>query len=141
VIVAGQRTGDRWRTTGPTPAPSVVRLACDAILWGMSDRLKERDDTGVITQTRTERKLKKPKMYKVLLLNDDYTTMEFVVFVLQSIFQRAETEAVQIMLHVHKNGMGVAGVYTREIAETRVAQVEALAREHEFPLRCSMEEA
>ncbi len=99
------------------------------------------DEAGVVTQTRTQRKLKKPKLYKVLLHNDDYTTMEFVVFILMSIFRRSETDAVQIMLHVHKNGIGVAGVYTYEVAETRVAQVEALAREHEFPLRCSLEEA
>jgi len=75
------------------------------------------------------------------LLNDDYTTMEFVVYVLQSIFRLPEAEAVQIMLHVHKNGMGVAGVYPREIAEMRVAQVEGLARQHEYPLRCNLEEA
>ncbi len=99
------------------------------------------DEPGVITETRTKPKLKKPKLYKVLLHNDDYTTMEFVVFVLMSIFQRSETDAVQIMLHVHKNGIGVAGVYTYEVAETRVVQVEALARQHEFPLRCSLEEA
>ena len=98
------------------------------------------DDTGTVTKTRTERKLQKPKLYKVLLHNDDYTTMEFVVFILMSIFHRSETDAVQIMLHVHKNGLGVAGVYTREVAETRVGHVEALAREHEFPLRCSIEE-
>ena len=98
------------------------------------------DDTGTVTKTRTERKLQKPKLYKVLLHNDDYTTMEFVVFILMSIFHRSETDAVQIMLHVHKNGLGVAGVYTHQVAETRVRQVEALAREHEFPLRCSIEE-
>jgi len=108
----------------------------------MSDQRRDSaDDTGVVTQTRTRAKLKKPKLYKVLLHNDDYTTMEFVVFVLMSIFHRSETDAVQIMLHVHKNGIGVAGVYTYDIAETRIAQVEALARQHEFPLRCSMEEA
>ena len=98
-------------------------------------------DVGVATRTRTERKLKKPTLYKVLLHNDDYTTMEFVVFVLQHVFQRSETDAVQIMLHVHKNGIGVAGVYPYEFAETRVAQVDGLARQHEFPLRCTMEEA
>ena len=108
----------------------------------MSDeRRGTTDDAGVVTQTRTQRKLKKPKLYKVLLHNDDYTTMEFVVFVLMSIFHRSETDAVQIMLHVHKNGVGVAGVYTYDVAETRIAQVEALARQHEYPLRCSMEEA
>jgi ATP-dependent Clp protease adaptor protein ClpS len=108
----------------------------------MSDERRDAtDDAGVVTQTRTQRKLKKPKLYKVLLHNDDYTTMEFVVFVLMSIFHRSETDAVQIMLHVHKNGIGVAGVYTYDVAETRIAQVEALARQHEYPLRCSMEEA
>jgi ATP-dependent Clp protease adaptor protein ClpS len=96
---------------------------------------------SVVTERRTERKLKKPKMYKVLLHNDDYTTMEFVVYVLQSIFHRSEADAVQIMLHVHRNGVGVAGVYTYEIAETRVVQVETLAKQNEFPLRCSLEEA
>jgi ATP-dependent Clp protease adaptor protein ClpS len=107
----------------------------------MSDRATRDDVTGVVTETRTERRLQKPKMYKVLLHNDDYTTMEFVVYVLQGIFHRSETDAMQIMLHVHQNGIGVAGVYTREVAESRIAQVEALARSHEFPLRCSMEEA
>jgi ATP-dependent Clp protease adaptor protein ClpS len=108
----------------------------------MGNRRDEQEEaTGVISEPRAERKLEKPKMYKVILLNDDYTTMEFVVYVLQAIFQRTETEAVQIMLHVHKNGSGVAGVYTHEIAETRVVQVETLARHNEYPLRCTMEEA
>jgi ATP-dependent Clp protease adaptor protein ClpS len=97
--------------------------------------------TGTAVETRTKPRLKKPRMYKVLLHNDDYTTMEFVVFVLQGIFHHSESEAMQIMLHVHKHGVGVAGVFTREIAETRIAQVEALARHHEYPLRCSMDEA
>ena len=99
------------------------------------------DGTGTAVETRTRTRLKKPRMYKVLLHNDDYTTMEFVVFVLQGIFHHSESNAMQIMLHVHKNGVGVAGVYTREIAETRIQQVEALARKHEYPLRCSMDEA
>jgi ATP-dependent Clp protease adaptor protein ClpS len=99
------------------------------------------DRTGTAVETRTKPRLKRPRMYKVLLHNDDYTTMEFVVFVLQGIFHHSEAEAMQIMLHVHKHGSGVAGVYTREIAETRIAQVEALARTHEYPLRCSMDEA
>jgi len=99
------------------------------------------DGSGTAVETRAKTKLKKPRMYKVLLHNDDYTTMEFVVYVLQGIFHHSEADAMQIMLHVHKNGIGVAGVYTREIAETRIAQVEALARKHEYPLRCSMDEA
>jgi ATP-dependent Clp protease adaptor protein ClpS len=106
----------------------------------MAER-REQGDVRVVERAEQQQKLAKPKRWKVLLHNDDYTTMEFVVWVLQAVFHHDETAATQIMLHVHRNGMGVAGVYTREVAETRVAQVEALAREHEFPLRCSMEEA
>jgi ATP-dependent Clp protease adaptor protein ClpS len=91
--------------------------------------------------TETKKKLKKPPLYKVLLHNDDYTTKEFVVQVLQYVFHKEHTEAVQIMLHVHKKGIGVAGVYTYEIAETKVTLVEGLARQHEYPLKCTMEEA
>jgi ATP-dependent Clp protease adaptor protein ClpS len=97
-------------------------------------------DVGVVTKKQRAKQLERPKRYKVLLHNDDYTTMEFVVWVLQSVFRHDEPTAMQIMLHVHQNGIGVAGVYTREIAEARVSQVESLAREHEFPLRCSLEE-
>lgn len=96
-------------------------------------------DTGVITET--EKKLKKPPLYKVLLHNDDYTTKEFVVQILEYVFHKESTEAVQIMLHVHKKGIGVAGVYPYEVAETKVALVEGLARQHEYPLKCTMEEA
>lgn len=92
----------------------------------------------VLEKPRT--KTKKPQLYNVLLHNDDYTTMEFVVWVLQTVFHHDETTAARIMLHVHKNGLGVAGIYSHEIAETRAAKVEALARAHEFPLRCSVEE-
>jgi ATP-dependent Clp protease adaptor protein ClpS len=97
--------------------------------------------TRVITRTKPVERLKQPRRFKVLLHNDDYTTMEFVVWVLQTVFHHDETTATEIMLHVHHNGIGVAGVYAYDIAETRVKQVEGLAREHEFPLRCSMEEA
>src|SRR6516225_9221175 len=96
-------------------------------------------DSGVVTHTRTEKKLKKPPLFKVLLHNDNYTTREFVVAVLKEVFHKSETDAVQIMLHVHHNGIGVAGVYTYEVAETKVKTVEKLARENEFPLRVSME--
>src|SRR5215813_11333234 len=88
----------------------------------------------------TQRKLKKPPLYKVLLHNDDYTTMDFVVFILRTVFQRSETDSLRIMLQVHTQGIGIAGVYTYEIAESKVAKVSDLAREHEFPLLCSMEE-
>jgi ATP-dependent Clp protease adaptor protein ClpS len=106
----------------------------------MAER-REQGDVRVVERTQQEEKLARPRRWKVLLHNDDYTTMEFVVWVLQAVFHHDETMATQIMLHVHRTGIGVAGVYTREVAETRVSQVEALAREHEFPLRCSMEEA
>jgi ATP-dependent Clp protease adaptor protein ClpS len=106
----------------------------------MAER-REQGDVKVVERTQTQEKLARPRRYKVLLHNDDYTTMEFVVWVLQSVFNHDETTATQIMLHVHRTGMGVAGVYSRDVAETRVAQVDALAKDHEFPLRCSMEEA
>jgi len=97
-------------------------------------------DPGVVTQTKPKEKLKKPLLYKVLFHNDDYTTMEFVVWALMSVFHHDEATATGIMLHVHKTGIGIAGVYPRDIAETRAARVEALARAHEFPLRCTVEE-
>ena len=86
-----------------------------------------------------EEKVEEPPLFKVLLHNDDYTTMEFVVFVLQSIFNLPEDQAVQVMLNVHVKGIGVAGVYTYEIAEMKVAKTTALAREQEFPLLVTME--
>lgn len=105
----------------------------------MSDRPLEDSDVGVVTES--EKKLKVPPLYKVLLHNDDYTTMEFVVQVLQAVFNRSAADATQIMLHIHRTGLGVAGVYTHEVAETKVALVEGMARQHEFPLMCTMEEA
>ena len=96
-------------------------------------------DESVVTKTRKEERVKKPRMYRVLMHNDDYTTREFVVEVLRGVFHHSEPEAVRIMLHVHYNGIGVAGVFTREIAETKVRTVEEMAREREYPLRLSME--
>lgn len=97
------------------------------------------EDVGVITRPKAEKKLAKPPMWKVLLHNDDYTTREFVVWILQGVFLRSESEAVAIMLHVHNNGVGVAGVYTHDVAETKVENVKALAKEHQYPLLCTME--
>ena len=88
-----------------------------------------------------EEELEEPPMYKVLLHNDDYTTMEFVVEVLQKVFYKAPAEATRIMLLVHKSGVGVCGVYTAEVAETKVEVVHHLARKNGFPLQCSMEDA
>ena len=93
--------------------------------------------TGTITRTRTA--TKKPSMYKVLLLNDDYTPMEFVVYVLQRFFSKNADDATKIMMHVHQNGVGICGVFTFEVAETKVSQVMDLARQHDHPLQCTME--
>jgi ATP-dependent Clp protease adaptor protein ClpS len=100
---------------------------------------KFENDENVVTETKPEKKLKKPTLYKVLLHNDNYTTREFVVAVLKEVFHKSEGDAVQIMLHVHYNGIGVAGVYTYEVAETKIKTVEAAARDNGFPLRLSME--
>ena len=86
-------------------------------------------------------KVEEPPLFKVLLHNDDFTTMEFVVWVLQSIFNMTEDQAIQIMLNVHVKGIGVAGVYTYEVAEMKVAKTTAMAREQEFPLLCTIEKA
>jgi ATP-dependent Clp protease adaptor protein ClpS len=84
-------------------------------------------------------KTKKPSLYKVLLLNDDYTPMEFVVLVLQRFFSKGQEEATRIMLHVHQKGVGICGVYTYEVAETKVTQVMDFSRQHGHPLQCTME--
>jgi ATP-dependent Clp protease adaptor protein ClpS len=101
--------------------------------------LPNEPDTGVVTETKPDQKLQKPRLYKVLFHNDNYTTRDFVVAILREVFHKSESEAVQVMLHVHYNGIGVAGVYTYEVAETKVKTVEKLAREHEYPLRVSLE--
>ncbi len=95
--------------------------------------------TGVVTRTRP--KTKKPSMYKVLMLNDDYTPMEFVVHVLERFFGKGHEEATRIMLHVHQKGVGICGVYSYEVAETKINQVLDLARQHQHPLQCTMEKA
>ena len=104
--------------------------------WEEDDEQKH--DVAVITET--QKKLKKPPLYKVLLHNDNYTTMEFVVNILRSIFHKSETEAKHTMLAVHQQGVGVAGIYTYEIAEAKVDKVTQLARRSEFPLLCTLEE-
>ena len=93
--------------------------------------------TGVIVKSKP--KTKKPSMYKVLLLNDDYTPMEFVVHTLERFFNKSREEATRIMLHVHRRGVGVCGVFTYEVAETKVTQVMDFARQHQHPLQCTLE--
>ena len=104
----------------------------------MSNPRRE-SDTSVVTRTTTKPKVERPPLYRVLLHNDDYTTKEFVVFVLQVVFNRSEVEAVQIMLHVHNTGIGVAGVYPYDVAQAKVQKVLELAEEHEYPLMSSLE--
>ncbi len=93
--------------------------------------------TGVVVDTKP--KTKKPSMYKVLMLNDDYTPMEFVVHVLERFFGKRREEATRIMLHVHRRGVGICGVFTYEVAETKVTQVVDYARQHQHPLQCTLE--
>jgi len=95
-------------------------------------------DEAVITENK--QKVEKPPLYKVILHNDNYTTMDFVVVILISVFHHSKVNAIRIMWQVHNKGIGVAGVFTREIAETKVAHVTELAKENEFPLLCTMEE-
>jgi len=96
-------------------------------------------DTFTLVVTRPKPKTKRPNMYRVLLLNDDYTPMEFVVHVLERFFQKSREEATRVMLHVHHHGVGECGVYTYEVAETKVTQVMDFARKHQHPLQCVME--
>lgn len=106
----------------------------------MSDNDKRNDDgTGAGVVIKTRPKTKKPSMYKVLMLNDDYTPMEFVVHVLERFFSKNREEATRIMMHVHQRGVGVCGVYTYEVAETKVTQVMDLARQNQHPLQCTIE--
>lgn len=99
-----------------------------------------RFEESAVAESESVEKVEQPPLYRVLLHNDDFTTMEFVVWVLESVFGMAEEQAIQVMLNVHVKGIGVAGVYTYEVAETRVEKTTALAHEHEFPLLCTMEQ-
>ncbi|MBV6657805.1 MAG: ATP-dependent Clp protease adapter ClpS [Devosiaceae bacterium] len=122
----------------PSQAPQPHILAAGAEDDdGGDDGGKGGSGTAVIT--RTKAKVKRPHLYRVLLLNDDYTPMEFVVHVLERFFRKGRDEATQIMLHVHQNGVGECGVYTYEVAETKVTQVMDFARQHQHPLQCVME--
>jgi ATP-dependent Clp protease adaptor protein ClpS len=95
---------------------------------------------AVVEETEGKTRLERPPLYKVLLHNDDFTTMEFVVFILQTVFNHGEGAALQIMLNVHRQGIGLAGIYTYEVAEMKIDKVTSLAQANEFPLLCTMEE-
>jgi ATP-dependent Clp protease adaptor protein ClpS len=110
----------------------------------MSDKETDRppvgdDDTNVGVVVRSKPKTKKPSMYKVVMLNDDYTPMEFVVLILERFFSKSHEEALNIMLHVHQKGVGICGVFTYEVAETKVTQVMDLAQQHQHLLQCTLE--
>ena len=107
----------------------------------MSDRRRSQEHDGGLLVAESEPKLKQPPMFRVLLLNDDYTPMEFVVDVLERFFALNRADATRIMLEVHTRGQGVCGIFTYQIAETKVAQVTSYAREHQHPLMCTLEEA
>ena len=124
-----------------------VQLLCidtdlhESIILSSDDKKGEDNNnenaTGVATRTRT--KTKKPNLYRVLLLNDDFTPMEFVIMILEKFFNKNRDQATQIMLHVHNNGVGECGVFTYEVAETKVTQVMDFARHNQHPLQCVME--
>ena len=103
--------------------------------------MSTRPDTSesTLTESRSDQKLQQPRMWRVLLHNDDYTTQDFVVWVLETVFHKPTAEAFDIMLSVHRSGMGVAGVYTHDVAETKLKTTRQLAEEHEFPLLVTME--
>src|SRR4051794_3829458 len=125
-------------TTKKTPDPGSDPLARPRMA---GDERKRRGDAGPGTAiiTKTKPRTKRPNLYRVLLLNDDYTPMEFVVHVLERFFNKNREDATRIMLHVHQNGVGECGVFTYEIAETKVTQVMDFARKHQHPLQCVME--
>lgn len=103
----------------------------------MTEHNHHDEDSG--TATITKKKIQLPKKYKVLLHNDDYTTMEFVIFILQNVFHKNLVEAERVMMEVHRAGVGVCGIYTHEIAESKARKVERLAQENAHPLRCTFE--
>lgn len=103
------------------------------------DQGNDENGSGTGLLTRPETKTKKPSMYKVILLNDDYTPMEFVVHILQRFFRMTMEQATDVMLQVHQKGVGICGIFTYEVAETKVNQVLAFAKQHEHPLQCTLE--
>ncbi|MCG6858182.1 MAG: ATP-dependent Clp protease adapter ClpS [Salaquimonas sp.] len=137
------QAGDPFRLRGKKIAWQLSQSEAGlAIVRSQDDDGKDRgnggdSDAGVVT--RTKPKTKKPSLFRVLLLNDDYTPMEFVIHVLERFFGKSRDAATQIMLHVHHNGVGECGIYTYEVAETKVTQVMDFARKHQHPLQCVME--
>jgi ATP-dependent Clp protease adaptor protein ClpS len=126
----------------------IMNSITTASAWSVNMAGRDQDDQGegpggpsVGVATRTRTRTKKPSLYKVLMLNDDYTPMEFVVHVLQSFFRMDMEEATRVMLHVHQRGVGVCGIFSYEVAETKVNQVMDFARQNQHPLQCTLEKA
>ena len=123
----------RWSIPWDRTSRSAAAMAADK---GVTPTRPGSAPTAVV---EAKPKVQKPSLYRVLILNDDYTPMEFVVYVLERFFNKSREDATRIMLHVHQTGVGVCGVYTYEVAETKVAQVVDMARRHQHPLQCTME--
>jgi ATP-dependent Clp protease adaptor protein ClpS len=131
-----------YRMNWPLFERSIAKPCRDTVLAGGGNGNRKRPDeegTGTAVITRTKPQTKRPNLYRVLLLNDDYTPMEFVVQVLEGFFNKSREDATRIMLHVHQNGVGECGIYTYEVAETKVTQVMDFSRKHQHPLQCVME--
>jgi ATP-dependent Clp protease adaptor protein ClpS len=133
------------RESGLPPVPracrssslTAVRCALESVNMSEPETPVRRSEGQIVVQERS--RVKRPPMYAVVLLNDDYTPMEFVVWILQSLFFKPRDEATRVMLKVHQEGKGIAGVYTHDVARTKAVQVEQLARKHEHPLACLIE--
>jgi ATP-dependent Clp protease adaptor protein ClpS len=141
-LCATKRSEEPWQSFGACHILGCGMIECTAMMGdtpGRNDDGLDDGDTGVVTRTRP--RTKKPSNYKVLMLNDDYTPMEFVVLVLQRYFSMGIEDATRVMLQVHQQGVAVCGVFTYEVAETKVAQVIDFARENQHPLQCTLEKA
>jgi ATP-dependent Clp protease adaptor protein ClpS len=134
------RMSDPMPKLDPSPTGSIHAMPLARRVGGAGNgNGNGQGDIVVERRTKEQVKTRKPPLYKCILLNDDYTPMEFVVEILKSVFHKSQADATRIMLHVHQNGMGIAGVFPYEIAETKVRTVEELAKENQFPLKCVME--
>jgi len=113
----------------------------ESVIVAVGERKGDDEGTGLGVATRTRTRTMIPSLYKVLMLNDDYTPMEFVVLVLQRFFKMSIEDATRVMLHVHQRGVGICGIFSYEVAETKVSQVIDYARENQHPLQCTLEKA
>ena len=129
------------RPARPLPYSSADMVMFESVIVAAGEKRGDDEGTGLGVATRTRTRTKNPSPYKVLMLNDDYTPMEFVVLVLQQFFSMSIEDATRVMLQVHQQGVAVCGVFTYEVAETKVTQVIDFARENQHPLQCTLEKA